>query len=625
MSFMEKMHHMANSWVSKAILAAIAVSFLVSGMYGYLGSSADLSAVKVNGEEISQEQFQQRYNEAYQRISQELGETEFAAVVDSPEFINGLRTRVLTELIDQTLIQQYTKELNLAVSDEAIKRAIVSMPNFLVDGKFNNEAYQLFLRNNNMSSDMFAASLRESMRLEQLQQGLIGTDFLTPAQQEQFARDFFQERTVRVAKLPLADEIAKQSVTEQEVADYYNANKANFAMPEMVKVQYIDLTKAIAEKSVAVTDVEIQQYYQDHKSEFATKAQQRLSHIQVATEQEANDIYTALQGGANFAELAKTKSMDKGSAASGGDLGWLNNGDLPKNLEDAAMAVDVGNYSAPVNVDGNFHIVKVDDRKLSTILPLEQVRDQIVSAIRQELVANAFYSLEKQVAEKAFEDQSSLASAAKVAGVDVKETGYFTRRDLPEELNFPVVANAVFDGDVSQGNVNSEPMNVGEQHSIIVRVVDHKLEGTKTLEEAKAEITAFLTRQKAEKAMLEQADKWVADLQSGQTPTAVAFGDAEKWVYAEKKDPELTQTIFSMAKPENGKVTYQAAKANNGDVVIVALENVTEGKSDAKVLAQLNEQTLRLQAREVQINLLKSLRSKAKIEVNESFLKQETE
>ena len=625
MSFMEKMHHMANSWVSKAILAAIAVSFLVSGMYGYLGSSADLSAVKVNGEEISQEQFQQRYNEAYQRISQELGETEFAAVVDSPEFINGLRTRVLTELIDQTLIQQYTKELNLAVSDEAIKRAIVSMPNFLVDGKFNNEAYQLFLRNNNMSSDMFAASLRESMRLEQLQQGLIGTDFLTPAQQEQFARDFFQERTVRVAKLPLADEIAKQSVTEQEVADYYNANKANFAMPEMVKVQYIDLTKAIAEKSVAVTDVEIQQYYQDHKSEFATKAQQRLSHIQVATEQEANDIYTALQGGANFAELAKTKSMDKGSAASGGDLGWLNNGDLPKNLEDAAMAVDVGNYSAPVNVDGNFHIVKVDDRKLSTTLPLEQVRSQIVSAIRQELLANAFYSLEKQVAEKAFEDQSSLASAAKLAGVEVKETGYFTRRDLPTDLDFPVVANAIFDGDVSQGNVNSEPMNVGEQHSIIVRVVDHKLEGTKTLDEAKAEISAFLTRQKAEKVMLEQANKWVADLQSGQTPAAVSFGHAEKWVYAEKKDPELTQAIFSMTKPENGQATYKATKANNGDIVIVALDKVTDATPDEKVLAQLNAQTLGLQSREVQANLVKSLRSKAKIEMNDAFLKQEAE
>lgn len=625
MLFMEKMHHLANSWVSKAILAAIAISFVVSGMYGYLGSSTDLSAAKVNGEEISQQQFQQHYNEAYQRISQQLGSTELAAVVDSPEFVSGLRTQVMNELIDQELMRQYSDELNLAVSDDAIKRAIVTTPAFQVDGKFSNEAYQLFLRNNNMNADTYAQYLREAMRLDQLQQGLMGTNFLMPNQQNEFAKAFFQERTVRLAKFSLANEMAKQSVTEQEIQDYYNANKANFAMPEMVKVQYIDLTKAIAEKNVTVTDVEIQQYYQDHKSEFMTKGQQRLSHIQVATEKDANEIYAALQSGADFAELAKTKSTDKVSAAKGGELGWLNTGDLPQNFEDAAVAVEVGHFSSPVNVDGSFHIIKVDERKGSVELPLEQVRDQIVAAVRQDLLAKAFYSVEKQVADKAFEDQSSLKAAAAVAGVEVKETGYFTRRDLPAELNFPTIGSAIFDGDVSQGNVNSEPMNVGEQHSIVVRVVDHKAEGTKTLEEAKAEIKDFLTRQKAEKVVLESAEKFVTDLQQGNVPEAVNFGAEEKWIYAEKKDPELNNAIFAMPKPENGKTTYKATKANNGEVVIVALDAVKDGEPGEKLLAQLNAQTLQAQAQEVQANLLKSLRAKAKVDINESLLKQETE
>lgn len=396
-------------------------------------------------------------------------------------------------------------------------------------------------------------------------------------------------------------------------------------MPEMVKVQYIDLTKAIAEKNVTVTDVEIQQYYQDHKSEFMTKGQQRLSHIQVATEKEANEIYAALQSGADFAELAKTKSTDKVSAAKSGELGWLNTGDLPQNFENATAAVEVGHFSAPVNVDGSFHIIKVDERKGSVELPLEQVRDQIVATVRQDLLAKAFYSVEKQVADKAFEDQSSLKAAAAVAGVEVKETGYFTRRDLPAELNFPTIGSAIFDGDVSQGNVNSEPMNVGEQHSIVVRVVDHKAEGTKTLEEAKAEIKDFLTRQKAEKVVLESAEKFVTDLQQGNVPEAVNFGAAEKWVYAEKKDPELNNAIFAMAKPENGKTIYKATKANNGEVVIVALDAVKDGEPNEKLLAQLNAQTLQAQAQEVQANLLKSLRAKAKVDINESLLKQETE
>ena len=623
MLFMEKMHHLANSWVAKGIFAALAVSFVVSGMYGYLGSSADLSAAKVNGEEISQEQFQRLYNDEYQRLSQQLGMTEFSAVVDTPEFIDGLRKKVLDDLVDQELMRQYTKELDLAVSDDAIKRAIVTTPNFQDNGKFSNEAYQLFLRNNNMNADMYAQYLREALRLDQLQRGLIGTDFLTPDQQKAFAKGFFQERNVRLATFPLSAEMAKQAVSEQEVQEYYNAHKDAFAMPEMVKVQYIDLTKAVAEKSVKVTDVEIQQYYQDHKSEFMTKGQQRLAHIQLATEQDANDAYIALQGGADFAELAKTKSTDKLSAINGGDLGWLNAGDLPKNFEDAAVALEIGHYSAPVNVDGSFHIIKLEDRKAAAELPLDQVREQIVNTIRQDLLANQFYSVEKQVAEKAFEDQASLKAAADVAGVEVQETGYFTRREIPEALNFPAVGSAIFDGDVSQGNVNSEPMNVGEQHSIVVRVVDHKAEGIKPLEEAKTEIHDLLARQKAEKVLLPSAEKLVADLQQGNTPAEVKFGASEKWVYAENKDPALNNVIFAMTKPENGKVSYKAAQANNGDVVIVALDSVKDGEPDAKLVEQLNVQTLQAQAQEVQANLLKSLRARAKVEINESFLKQE--
>lgn len=618
---MEKLHHAANSWVSKAILGAIAVSFVISGMYGYLGSSSDTSAVKVNGEEISQQDFQQQYNNEFQRLEQQLG-PQFAALSDTPEFTARLRQTVLNRLIDQELLRQYGDELNIAVSDEQIKREIVRTPEFQVDGKFSNETYQLFLRNNNLSSDAYAQYLREALRLAQLQTALTDTAFLVPASQEPFAKGFFQSRTVRLAHLPLAAEIAKQTVTEEEIRNYYDSNKSAFTVPELIKVQYLDLTPALAEKSVKVTDVEIQQYYQDHKADFTTKGQERLAHIQLANEKEALDAYEALQKGADFATVAKEKSNDKVSAANGGDLGWLNAGDLPKEFEDAATILEVGRYSTPVNVDGQFHIIRVLDRKDSALLPLEQVREQITQAIRRDLVSNQFYSLEKQVAEKAFEDRTSLTAAAKAAGVEVKETDYFPRNGVPAELNFPSVVNAMFDGDVSQGNVNSEPMNVGDQHSIVVRVVDHKAEGTRSLEEARQEITDFLKRQKAETAVLAQAENIVKELEADKPlPAGISFGAEEKWVYAENKDPVLNNIIFTMLPKEN-QTAYKAAKANNGDVMIVALDKVEDGQVDDTLRQRFDAQVLQDKMRDAQIHLLQSLRAKAKIEVNESFMKQ---
>ncbi|WP_044470142.1 peptidylprolyl isomerase [Mannheimia massilioguelmaensis] len=621
---MEKMRNASNSLFSKLLFGLIAVAFVISGMAGYMVATTDTSAVKVNGEEISQQLFQQRYNDEYQRLSQQLG-AQFSAVADTPEFLTGLRKSVLNNLVDQELVRQYASGLKLAVSDARIKQEIVNTPAFQKEGKFNNELYQQTLRSNGMTTDSYAAYLREALRLDQLQVGLSGTEFLLPAQQEQFTKQIFQKRTVRLANLPLTAEIAKQNVTEQEIVDYYNTNKTAFMVPELVKVQYLDLTKESASKLVNVTDVEIQQYYQDNKAQFISKNQEHLSHIQFANENDALDAYQALQAGADFATLAKEKSLDKPSAAHGGDLGWVNANDLPKAFTDATASLSVNQYSTPVKVDNNYHIIKLIERKTANALSLEEVKDQIANQIRQELLNNQFYSIEKQVAEKAFEDQSSLEAAAKVAGLKVKETDYFSRKDIPEALNFPSVANAIFDGEVSQGGQNSEPMNVADQHSIVVRVVEHKPEGIKSLEDSKAEIKAFLARQKAENAVLTQANNIVEALEKGQQPTSLNFGASETWVYAENKDPVLNDVIFSMAKPDAGKTSYKAAKANNGDVMIIALSAVENGQVSEQQRQQFTAQVMRAQQAELQTNLLKSLRSKAKIEVNEEFMKQSQE
>lgn len=134
----EKMHNLTNSKISKFILGLIAVSFLVGGMSGYLFSSNDTYAAKVNGEVISQQDFLNRYNQEFEIRAQREGEA-FVAQSDSPEFVTALRQNIVNLMIDQELLRQYVKELKLGVSDEMIKRAIVTDPNFQVKGKFDNE------------------------------------------------------------------------------------------------------------------------------------------------------------------------------------------------------------------------------------------------------------------------------------------------------------------------------------------------------------------------------------------------------------------------------------------------------------------------------------------------------
>lgn len=612
---MEKLHGASTNWASKFLFGFITVTFVISSMAGYLYTRVDNSAAKVNGEEISQQAFQNQYNIASRNLTPQ--------EIDSPAQVANLKRQVLASLIDQELLRQYANELKLGVSDARIKQEIVTTPTFQNNGKFDNTLYQQTLQNNGISAETYAGYVREALRLEQLQSGLGTTAFIVPAQQEKLAKLFFQSRQIRLANLPLANEIAKQEVSDEEIQAYYDAHKAEFTIPETVKVQYLDLSGAAMENNINITDVEIAQYYQDNKPQFTTQGQQRLAHIQVKTEQQAQELYQQLQNGANFADLAKNHSIDPTSAERGGDLSWVSAGEFPKVFEDAANALAVGQYSQPVNLDNHYHIILVEERKEPQLQPLESVKAQIAAQIRQNLVNTQFYSIEKRVAEKAFEDPSSLNAAAEVGGVKVQETSYFSRDDIPAELNYPNVISAVFDSDLSQGGSNSEPMNVGEQHSVVVRVLDHKPQSIKTLDEAKADITAHLKHQKAEAIVLAQAEQIVQNLSEGKSVEGVKFGAEQTWVFAENKDPVLNNTVFSMAKPEEGKTTYKAAGNANGDVVIIALDKVVDGKLTEQEQKQFAVQIEQLSQVSLQNSLLNALRAKAKIEINDSFINQE--
>ena len=616
----EKMHNLSNSKAAKFILGLITLSFLVGGMSGYLFSSNDTYAAKVNGEVISQQDFLNRYNQEFESRAQREGEA-FMAQSDSPEFVTALRQSTINRMIDQELLRQYAKELKLGVSDEMIKRAIVTDPNFQVNGKFDNGVYQQVLQQNRLSSDGYAAILRGALTLEQMQSGVANSEFIVPAQAKNTAEVFFQKRSARLATLSLADEMAKQAVSDDEIKAYYEANQKSFVQPEQVKVQYIDLSGSQIEKGIEVKDVEIAQYYQDNKAQFMT---QRLAHIQFANEQDAKVTYDELQKGANFADVAKAKSLDKVSGENGGDLGWVNANELPKAFEDAAAALQVGQYSHPINVDGNYHIVLVQERKAQI---LDEVKAQVADLVRKSLLENRYYAIEKQVRDKAFEDSKSLNAAAQVAGVKVQESGYFSRQNVPSELNFPNVVSAVFESDIANGGANSEPLNVGDYHAIVVRVLDHKPEGVRTLEDAKADIEMFLKRQKAENVLNEKAQQAVKALSENAESKVdgINFSSEQIFTLSENKDPILTNGVFSIAKPESGKVVYQVARNEKGDVVIIALNKVEDGVLNDKELSQFSAQLLRTSQAEVQAQLMQGLRERAKIEVNDSFINQDDE
>jgi len=572
----EKMHGVAHSFIGKAIFALL----------------------PVNGETISQQDFLNRYNQEFEARAQQEGES-FLAKTDSVEFVTALRQNLIQRLVDQELIRQYAKELKLGVSDDMIKRAIVSDPNLQSNGKFDNARYQQLLTQNGLTSDTYAAILRNALTLEQMQNGLADSEFVVPAQVKDSAQTFFQKRIARLATLPLADEVAKQKVTEEEIKAYYDANAKSLVQPEQAKVQYIRVSANELGKLQPVTETQIAQYYQDNKAQFIS---QKLAHIQLATEKEADAV--------------------KLSGAQGGELGWVKDNELPKNFEDAALLLNVGQYSTPVNVDGAYHIILVQDRKERT---LAEVKEQIADIVRKNLAESRFQAVEKAVRAKAAESSDSLAAVAEAAGVKVEETDYFGKNNVPAALNFPNVTSAIFESDIANGGANSEPLTVGENEFVVVRVVDHKAEGLQSLDEAKSTIEQFLKREKADKVLAEKAEQAVKALSADPTklPAGISFGEPQTFTLVDNKDPVLYEGVFAIAKPQDGKAAYQVARNSKGDVVVVALERVEEPTLNEQELAKFSTQLVRARQGELQGQLMQALREKAQIEINTSFINQD--
>ncbi|SDX34362.1 peptidylprolyl isomerase [Roseicitreum antarcticum] len=116
------------------------------------------------------------------------------------------------------------------------------------------------------------------------------------------------------------------------------------------------------------------------------------AHILVETEEEATTLRAELEEGADFATLARENSTD-GAAAGGGALGWFGPGMMIPAFEEAVMAMEVGEISQPIETQFGWHIVQLNETRMSTAPALEEVREELAAEIQREAARNLIEDL----------------------------------------------------------------------------------------------------------------------------------------------------------------------------------------------------------------------------------------
>lgn len=130
---------------------------------------------------------------------------------------------------------------------------------------------------------------------------------------------------------------------------------------------------------VEVSDKEIEAYYNQGKYELNAR------HILVETEEEAKAIIEELKNGADFAQVAKEKSVDTTSGAEGGELGWFTVGMMVPEFSDAAYALELKTVSEPVKSDYGYHIIEVKEkREVKDYGTLEEKKEDISEQLKSQ-------------------------------------------------------------------------------------------------------------------------------------------------------------------------------------------------------------------------------------------------
>lgn len=182
----------------------------------------------------------------------------------------------------------------------------------------------------------------------------------------------------------ILDQLIQQTALEQSM-DGKLTKKDNLQL-ENDKRGYVS---SIALQSVvlgAVTDEALQAAYDARFKDAAPQTEYSAAHILVDSEEKAKELLTQLEGGADFAELAKANSTDTGSGANGGDLGWFGLGMMVKPFEEAVVAATPGKIAGPIKTDFGYHLILVKETRVAAQPTLDDLRDELAAEIEQKAI-----------------------------------------------------------------------------------------------------------------------------------------------------------------------------------------------------------------------------------------------
>jgi peptidyl-prolyl cis-trans isomerase D len=394
------------------IIAAASVGmviYLIPGLTGMGASTTDTfaaiyphwySRLLSSGVTISQQAVSQR---ASQQIQQR-----YPQYAGNPQIEHMIEQQVGQQLVQQQVLLIEAEKLGIHATDDDVNQ-------FLHQGQFGeflfpngqyigSDRYSDFVaRQFNMPVPAFELEVRRDIVVRRLEALIAAGATVGDAE----VRDAYRKQNVKIKfdyAVISSDDLRKAiNPSDGELAGFYQKNAARYAtaVPEERKITYFAVSPNELPGGVPqVSQQEIQQYFGVHRAEYTVPEQARSRHILIklapgadaktdaAAKAKAEGLLKQIQGGANFAELAKQNSDDPGSKEKGGELGFAHHGAMVPEFDNAIFTQKIGDTKI-VKSQFGYHIVQVEERQVAHAQSISEVQPVIQETlIRQKRAAD---------------------------------------------------------------------------------------------------------------------------------------------------------------------------------------------------------------------------------------------
>lgn len=616
---LEKIREGSQGPIVKVILGVIIVAFALTGVNAYLGGSADVYVAKVNGAEISRAEFDRAYQNQRSRMQEQFGEM-FDMLAADDAYMGQLRAGALEELIEEKLAVEFAKDLGMQLSADALRDIIRTMPEFQVNGQFNNDVYTRTLMMLGMSSAQFVDYMENQIIRMLALQGAFSSEFALPTEVNRFQQLQNERRSGRYAVVT-GEQFADQvELSEAEIKAWYENNTERFEVAEQITLQYVELTYQDVLDNVSVTDAEVREYYERNPQAYSTKEERRIAHIlfefgndENAAKERAEAVLTRLQNGEDFAALAASTSDDVFSGEDGGNLGVLERGSIDPDVEAAGFALQtVGAISGVVRSEFGFHIIQLTDFKPRQQTAFSEVADDIRENLVRVAAETEYFRLQQELARLTFEVPDTLEFAAKDLGLEVKTSATITRANPPARFSHAELLTQAFSPDVKERGLNSELVELDER-SMVVRSESYQPAHIRSLEDVKDQVVQTLTAEKAQQMALAEAEVLLERVRNGDI-AGINFKYIEAaGRFGAELPGAIRQQLFKMPFSKDAASEVASVALSNGDAAVLELTDVTPGIPDTEMAQQFNSRLANDYTDRAYTSLMQSLKAKAEI------------